>query len=98
MNKLILAAPVVLFLLAGIGGVYADRPDHDTNGNSHPNLIEAQRLLDQTVDKIDAAQRSNEFDLSGHAQNAKELIARASSELKEAAARSDQHRHHDHDM
>jgi hypothetical protein len=98
MNKLFLAATLVIILLTGIGGVYADRPDHDTNGNRHPNLTEAQQLLDQAVDKINAAQRSNEFDVSGHAQNAKELVDRANTELKAAAARSDDHRHHDHDM
>jgi hypothetical protein len=34
--------------------------------------------------RIDAAQKANEFDLGGHAAKAKDLLAQAESELKQA--------------
>ena len=51
----------------------------------HPNLIKAQQMLDNAVQKIEQAQKANEFDMAGHASKAKDLIAQASNELKLAA-------------
>jgi hypothetical protein len=51
----------------------------------HPNLIKAQQLLDNAVQKIEQAQKANEFDMAGHAARAKDLIGQASGELKLAA-------------
>jgi hypothetical protein len=57
----------------------------------HPNLAAAQRLCDDAVLKIDAAQRANEFDMGGHAKKAKELLAEASEEIKQAALAANAH-------
>lgn len=57
----------------------------NVNGNRHPNLAAAQRLMEQAVGKMDAAQQANEFDMHGHAQKAKELLGQAFNEAKQAA-------------
>jgi hypothetical protein len=53
--------------------------------SGHPNLMKAQQQLDNAVQKIDQAQKANEFDMGGHAVKAKELINEAAGELKLAA-------------
>jgi hypothetical protein len=63
----------------------AQRPAEDISPGRHPNLAEAQRLIRRAYEKIDAAQRANEWDMHGHAQKAKELLDTASAELKMAA-------------
>jgi hypothetical protein len=57
----------------------------NVNPNRHPNLAAAQRLMEQAVGKLDAAQQANEFDMHGHAQKAKELLGQAFGEVKQAA-------------
>lgn len=63
----------------------------NVNPHRHPNLAAAQRLLDQAIGRIDAAQQANEFDMAGHAAHAKELLAQANHELKEAAEAANRH-------
>ena len=40
-------------------------PAENINPKDHPNLAEAQRLLDQAFIEITAAQQANEYDLGG---------------------------------
>ena len=54
-------------------------------GPRHPNLEAAQQLIDQAFNRISAAQQANEFDMGGHAQHAKDLLAQASREVRQAA-------------
>jgi hypothetical protein len=61
-------------------------------GRRHPNLAEAQSLAQQAYDRIVAAQRANEWDMDGHAARAKDLLAQASRELKEAAMAANHNR------
>ncbi len=76
----------VVTLLALTGGfVFAARPVRNVSPGVHPNLAAAQRLVRQAFVKIEAAQRTNEWDLGGHAQKAKELLDQVNIELKEAA-------------
>ena len=56
---------------------------------AHPNLTEAQRLIDQSFEKITKAQESNDFDLEGHAVKAKEALEKAEQEVELAAAYAD---------
>ena len=84
MKKLILV--VGLILLAAIAlTLFAQRPARNVSAERHPHIAAAQRSLSQAAEQIDVAQRSNEFDMGGHAQKAKELIVQASNELKLAA-------------
>jgi len=51
----------------------------------HPNLEAARTALNNAEAKISAAQKANEFDLGGHAAKAKDAIALAKDELRQAA-------------
>ncbi|MFZ0746586.1 MAG: hypothetical protein WAM85_19420 [Terracidiphilus sp.] len=77
-----LALGTTLCLALVTGGVTIAQ---DVNGHRHPNLAQAQRLIDQAIGRIDAAQQANEFDMNGHAARAKELLAQANQEIKQAA-------------
>ena len=78
MKKIILAAVLGAMLGAGVMAVAAGK---------HPNLNEAHKLVLKAIDKLDAAQKANEYDLGGHAAKAKDLLAQAEVEIK--AARGD---------
>jgi hypothetical protein len=58
----------------------------------HPNLAEAQRLIERARDKIADAQRVHDFDLNGHAKRAKELLDEAYTEINLAALAADENR------
>jgi len=60
-------------------------------GPRHPNLMAAQRFIDQAFDKISAAQVANEWDMDGHAAKAKDLLSQASREVKLAAEAANRH-------
>jgi hypothetical protein len=55
------------------------------NPRRNPNIFEAQRYCHMAIDKIVAAQQANEYDMQGHAENAKNLLQQAIGELKAAA-------------
>ena len=86
-------AAVGLALAMACGGyLFAQQPERDI-GRRHPNLAEAQRLIDQAYQRITDAQQANEWDMHGHAAKAKDLLDKASHELKEAAEEANEHRH-----
>lgn len=81
-----LAAPVILVLAgAAAGAAYADRPARNVSSFRHPNLSAAQNLTAQAYNRLEAAQRANEFDMGGHAARAKHLLNQAADEMKLAA-------------
>ena len=82
-NRLLTAVVGSLLLLGGVA--VAQKPVRNVSGARHPNLAAAQRLSRQAFEKIVEAQRANEWDMSGHAQKAKELLEQVNNELKEAA-------------
>lgn len=70
----------------------AEEPVLNVSPKIHPNLAAAQRLSRQAFQKIVAAQKSNEYDMDGHAQKAKELLDQVNEELKLAAQAANKHR------
>jgi hypothetical protein len=52
----------------------------------HPNIIAAREDAEHAIQKLQKAQKANEYDLGGHAKKAEELLAQAIEEMKEAAA------------
>ena len=80
MKKSMVAA-VSLLLLTGTAVFAQGR----VSAQKHPNLAAAQRDIDAAIAKVTAAQQANEWDMGGHAKKAKELLAEASAEIKEAA-------------
>lgn len=76
MKKIIVAA-----LMGALIGVSAMALAHP----KHPNLAAAHELVVKAIEKIDAAQKANDFDMAGHAAKAKDLLTQAEGELKQAA-------------
>jgi hypothetical protein len=78
-------------LSAGLSaGVYtlAQFP-HIGSPINHHNLVDAQRLVAQASQKVNAAQRANEWDTWGHAAKAQQLLDEASDELRRSAEMHD---------
>jgi len=76
----------LLILLVAVA--VAQKPVRNVSPARHPNLAAAQRLSQQAYEKIIAAQKANEWDLAGHAQQAKGLLEQVNQQLKEAAEKS----------
>jgi hypothetical protein len=83
MIKTIIGSAVLSVFM--VSAVFAQRPPQNVNPKRHPNLAAAQRLVEQAFNKISAAQDANEWDMSGHAAKAKQLLDQANAELKLAA-------------
>jgi len=79
--KGILAGVIVVGLLSVSISVFAQQ----VSAKRHPNLAAAQELVQQAIDKLTAAQQANDFDMSGHAAKAKDLLGQAYKEIWEAA-------------
>ena len=63
------------------------------NPQRHPHLAAAQASIAHASQHIDTAQHATHGQFGGHAERAKELLARAAQELK-AGAEYDNQRHH----
>ncbi|MBS0379507.1 MAG: hypothetical protein JSS29_13540 [Proteobacteria bacterium] len=85
-----LALGVGVFSLT-VAGALAAPPVDNINPNRHPNLAAAQRLATQAYERISAAQTANEWDMSGHAAKAKDLLDQVNRELKAAAEAANHH-------
>jgi len=72
---------IALAVAAPLGLALADKAAI----KKHPNLLAAQKLATQAFEKLEAAQKANEYDLGGHAQKAKDLLKQANDEIKAAA-------------
>jgi hypothetical protein len=81
----IISLVIVSTMFLTVSSAFAGEPVENVNPNKHPNLAAAQRLSRKAYEKIDAAQKANEWDMGGHAQKAKELLDRVNEELKLAA-------------
>jgi hypothetical protein len=80
-------APLLLVSVA-----LAQQPVDNISPQKHPNLAAAQRLSTQAYQRVLAAQQANDWDMSGHAQRAKELLEQVNQELKAAAIAANEHR------
>jgi len=72
-----------MLVIAGIA--IAQKPKDNVSAAKHPNLAAAQQLSQQAYEKIIAAQQANEWDMQGHAQQAKNLLEKVNNQLKMAA-------------
>jgi len=79
-----LSAGFGMAIVAG-GTALAKDPVKNVSGSKHPNIAAAQRLSAQAFEKLEAAQKANEFDMDGHAQKAKDALETANNEMKLAA-------------
>jgi putative hemolysin len=84
MKQLRVVAALSACMLVAVIAI-AQEPATNVDPRRHGNLAAAQQLARQAFDKISAAQEANEFDLGGHAANAKEFLRQANEEIKLAA-------------
>jgi hypothetical protein len=59
---------------------------------SRSSLVRAQELSRQAFDAITRAQVANEYDMGGHAANAREFLRQANEEIKMSAITINQRR------
>ena len=84
MMKLVTSIGLCAALLAGSSAL-AKEPVRNVSAKKHPNIAAAQKLCVEAYNKIEAAQKANEYDMQGHAKKAKELLEQVNEELKAAA-------------
>jgi hypothetical protein len=70
----------------------AQEPRTNVSPYRHGNIARAQEYSRYAFDAMTQAQQSNEFDMGGHAERAKQLLAQANDEMKLAAEWAN-HRH-----
>jgi opacity protein-like surface antigen len=91
MARIVAICAVGLVLAAA--AVATAAPVQNVSHARHPNIAAAQNHVTQAYNSIVAAQKSNEFDLGGHAQKAKDLLDQVNRELKAAAETSNANGH-----
>ena len=85
--KILVAGFVVICLVST--GIAVNAVDV---GPRHGNLRAAQKFIERAINKINAAQVANEYDMEGHAARAKELLDQAYDEIKLAALAANKNR------
>lgn len=78
-NKIMMAVAGLVLMLVGFA------LGQGINPNRNPNLFAAERHCHEAKQALDAAQHANEYDMGGHADNAKHLIDQAEGEIRAAA-------------
>jgi hypothetical protein len=61
-------------------------------GGKHGNMRAPRQLIQQAWQKVDEAQKDNNYNLGGHAGKAKELLSQASEEIRLSADAANSHR------
>ncbi len=87
-RALVVIAVCASFVLGAV--VFAQPPVNV--GDRHGNMRAAQQLIQQAWQKVDEAQKDNDYNLGGHAGRAKELLSQASEEIKLSAEAANSHR------
>jgi hypothetical protein len=88
-RKKLFLGSVLAGVLVSSGVVLAEFPGVFIDGGRHPNLADAQKHIQQTYQKIDEAEQTNEDNLGGHGQKAKDLLLEANRELTAGAEFAD---------
>jgi len=76
---------VVIGLLSLSITVFGQQAADKVSAAKHPDLAAAQQFVESATNKLDAAQKANDFDMNGHAAKAKDLLTQAYAEIKQAA-------------
>ena len=85
MRTMLKTVSLSIALAAPLGLALAKEPVKNVSAAKHPNLAAAQKLCAQAFEKLEAAQKANEYDMDGHAQKAKDMLKTANDEIKLAA-------------
>ena len=86
----VLMVAVLVCLSFVLGAVVFAEPPVNV-GERHGNMRAAQELIRQAWQKIDEAQKDNNYNLGGHAGKAKDLLSQASEEIKMSAEAANSH-------
>ena len=62
-------------------------PEH-----GHPNIIAAREATERAINRLEAAQRANEYDMGGHAAKAEKLLREAEEQMRLAAEAANKHK------
>ena len=89
MTKTGLVLGTILGAALFCGGVLAQEPVEDINKSVHPVLATAQHHVVEANNNVAASQKDIRYDMKGHADKARELLAEANQELKAAAEAAD---------
>lgn len=89
MSNFLSRALVITAIAAPLTLAFAKGPANNV-GQRHPNMAAAQDLIGKAYDRLEAAQKANEYDLGGHAKRAKEALKLAADEIKLAAETANQ--------
>lgn len=79
------AGAVLCAVLTCPGVLVAQQPTVDIDTDGHGNLSSAQEYVSMAWQRIDRAQKINNYDMDGHAARAKELLQQADAEIRAAA-------------
>jgi hypothetical protein len=85
----VVAAVCASFTLGAV--LFAQQPAVNV-GERHGNMRAAQQLIQQAWQKVDEAQKDNNYNLGGHAGKAKELLSQASEEIRLSADAANSHK------
>jgi len=85
MKKTILVLMVILSAVLFCGVALAQEPVEDIDKKLHPNLAQAQHFVVQANNAVATAQKTNNYDMQGHAEKARQLLVQVNQELKAAA-------------
>ena len=89
-KKITLVAIAVCASFALGAALFAQMPPVNV-GERHGNMRAAQQLIQQAWQRVDEAQRDNNYNLGGHAARAKELLSQASEEIRLSADAANSH-------
>ena len=81
----LIAGGLLCGALAFPGVLAAQQPTVDIDTDGHGNLSSAQEYVVMAWQRIDRAQKINNYDMGGHAARAKELLEQANAEIRAAA-------------
>ncbi len=84
-GRKLVAAGVLCVVLACPGVLAAQQPTVSIDTDGHGNLSAAQEYVVRAWERIDQAQKINNYNLGGHAARAKELLDQATDEIRAAA-------------
>lgn len=79
------AGGVLCVMMALPGALAAQQPTVAIDTDGHGNLSAAQEYISMAWQRVDRAQKINNYDMSGHAARAKELLEQANAEILAAA-------------
>ena len=95
-GKIVYGSVLATAIFAGgvlVGQVQQIPAPRVTVGSNHRNLQAAQKAIAQAFNELALAQRENNDDLGGHANNAGKLLDEANTEVELAAEYANSHGH-----